>query len=84
MLPQFGVFTPQFGNFLARLEDFAIKLPHPFGQISRPGDRRQIDKRAFPVASNRCRMIETDSLLESSKKCIMMGVERYPQIPGPL
>ena len=37
LLPQFGVFAPQVGNFLAQLEDFATKLPHQFGQISRLG-----------------------------------------------
>ena len=28
LLPQFGVLTPQFGDFLAQLKNFATKLPH--------------------------------------------------------
>ena len=47
LLPQFGVLTPQFGDFLAQLENFATKLPHQFGQISRLGGRKWVDKRAF-------------------------------------
>ncbi len=30
LLPQFGILTPQFGDFLAKLENFATKLPHQF------------------------------------------------------
>ena len=47
LLPQFGVLAPQFVDFLAQFEDFATKLPHQFGQISRLGGRKWVDKRAF-------------------------------------
>src|SRR5208337_4296007 len=47
LLPQLGIFTPQAGNFLAQLEDFATKLPHQFGQVSRLGGRKWDDKRVF-------------------------------------
>ena len=47
LLPQFGILTPQVGNFLAQLKDFATKLPHQFGQISRLGGQKWVDKRVF-------------------------------------
>ena len=46
LLPQFGVLTPQFVDFLAQVEDFATKLPHQFGQISRLGGRKGLNKHA--------------------------------------
>ena len=53
LLPQFGVLAPQFGDFLAQFDHFATKLPHQFGQISRLGSRKWVDKRAFHD-SNAC------------------------------
>ena len=47
LLPQFEVLTPQVGDFLAQLSNFATKLPHQFGQISRLGGRKWDDKRVF-------------------------------------
>lgn len=47
LLPQLGIFTPQVGNFLAQLKDFATKLPHQFGQISRLGGQEWDDERVF-------------------------------------
>ena len=47
LLPQFEVLTPQIGDFLAQLGNFATKLPHQFGQISRLGGRKWVDKRVF-------------------------------------
>jgi hypothetical protein len=45
LLPQFGILTAQFVEFLAQLEDFATKLSHQFGQTSRLGGRERVDKR---------------------------------------
>ena len=47
LLPQFGILTPKCVNFLAQLKDFATKLPHQFGQVSRLGGRKWDDKRIF-------------------------------------
>jgi hypothetical protein len=47
LLPLFGVLAPQLGDFLAQFDHFATQLPHQFGQISRLGSRKWVDKRAF-------------------------------------
>jgi len=46
LLPQFGVLTPQFVDFLAQVEDFAAKVPHEVGQISRLGGRKGLNEHA--------------------------------------
>ena len=47
LLPQFGVLTPQFMDFLAQFENFMTKLPNQCGQFGRLGSQRWGDKRAF-------------------------------------
>src|SRR5487761_2349103 len=47
LLPQFGILTPQFMDFLAQVENFTTKLPNQFGQLGRLGSQRWGDKRAF-------------------------------------
>ena len=47
LLTQFGVLASQVVDFLAQFEHFGTKLPHQFGQISRLGGRKWVDKRAF-------------------------------------
>ena len=47
LLPQFGVLTSKIGDFLAQFNHFATQMPHQFGQFSRLGGRKWVDKRAF-------------------------------------
>jgi hypothetical protein len=47
LLPQFGVLAAEVGNFLAQFDHFTTKMSHQFGQFSRLGGRKWVDKRAF-------------------------------------
>ena len=47
LAPQFGILAPQFGDFLAKPKDFALKLPHQFGQIGWLERQEWVDKRVF-------------------------------------
>ena len=46
LLPQLGVLAPQIVDLLAQFEDFATKLSHQFGQVSRLGSRNRVDESA--------------------------------------
>src|SRR5206468_3847871 len=47
LLPQFGVLAAEVGNFLAQFGHVTTKMSHQFGQFSRLGGRKWVDKRAF-------------------------------------
>ena len=51
LLPQFGVLAPQVGDSLAQFAHFTTKLPHQFGQLSRLGGQKWVNKRAFHESS---------------------------------